>query len=85
MSDKSRAYSDSAVTVIVKGNNWAEVKGQIDDMNSLAEELREVTNDCANAIAALDKREAEIAHLKNVVDDLKRQLDICKVSFEALK
>lgn len=52
MSDKTRAYSDSAVTIIFKGSSMAEVQGHIDDANSLAGELQ-------RAIEQIAKLEAE--------------------------
>lgn len=53
MSDKSRAYSDSAITLIIKGDNWAGVRGQVDDMNSLADDLRKANEKIAKLEALL--------------------------------
>lgn len=58
MSDKPRTYSDSAVTLIIKGDNWPSVRGQIDDMNSLADELRAAHEKIAKLEAMIKEDDA---------------------------
>lgn len=71
MSDKGRAYSDSAVTIIFKGSSMAEVQGHIDDANSLAGELREVHAECSRKAKEIEDLNALIVSLRLNIESLK--------------
>lgn len=73
MSDKPRTYSDSAVTLIIRGDNWPSVRGQIDDMNSLADELRKALEMADKLTQSCERKDVEIARLKaDLADEVGR-------------
>jgi len=74
MTDKSRAYSDSAVTIIIKGDGWADAKRHIDDANSLAGELRRATEQIAKLEAELTQASEKHTYWRAVAEKFERQL-----------
>lgn len=64
MSDKARAYSDSAGTLIIKGSSMAEIQAFMQEACGLAEELRK-------AILAKDRAECLVLELRAEIDRLR--------------
>lgn len=73
MSDKPRAYSDSAGTLIIKGSSMAEILAFMQEACGMAEELHEANEHIRMDGDLIGNLRAEIATLKVECADLQRQ------------
>lgn len=67
MSDKSRAYSDSAGTLIIKGSSMAEIQAFMQEACGMAEELRKAHAEIADLQRQNALLHAEFLGLRGVV------------------